>query len=612
MFKLLKGEIKKLLLKPSLFILILILGIVIGFSYSMFQPEIRVDNRATFASEKNSTIQSVYDKFMTGGINQTFSKDSSLAQLNNANDLINTYSDYIITYQDKDVITLLNELKVDVESTLNNFYAKKTSIFSSDVSTINCKEIGDIVGELKTKSNVLYEKFYEITSKANPIVLVSLSEMEEILNNLQAAKNLFSRLNDDVAPYAYNNTNNSYVKELVNKFFKVDCLSYFNCLADGIYEYSSTPVFNNLISVKLTSDFITDLKQNYLAVAENRTDKIANDIEEFKTTNIAEHNLEEKYINEINLLVSKYYATCKQMYDILVNKITLEISKDYREEKFVTFYSFEKFDRYNLKEVIVAQEALFANNKADFEYANVLSTSTTSNFDINAYDFAFYILNLFSFVLIIYAILMASSIVATEQNNGTLKLIAIRPYTRGKILASKIFAVLTFIVIFTLFSFILSFIAGYFLFGINSMDMLVIYDGTTAFVSSPLVILFIYTLCLMVKIIAYAMIALALSIVFRNSLISTIISTIFLFVTAIFSSFLGTISIYKYFPFSNFDLFKYFGSGVGTNTGTINAGQFNSQILPDTTFTFSLIIALSTIAIMYIISKVVFEKRDLT
>ena len=69
MFKLFKGELKKIFLRPSIFIMTALLAIIITFSYYFYQPMSRVN---TSIQINASSVMEIYDKFNSG--NDIYSK----------------------------------------------------------------------------------------------------------------------------------------------------------------------------------------------------------------------------------------------------------------------------------------------------------------------------------------------------------------------------------------------------------------------------------------------------------------------------------------------------------------------------------------------------------
>ena len=87
MYRLFKGELKKIFLKPSLFIMTALLAIVITFSYYFYLPNGRTDTNVQI---KGETVSEIFDKFTSG--TDLYSKAYADSFLDNALTLIHNYS----------------------------------------------------------------------------------------------------------------------------------------------------------------------------------------------------------------------------------------------------------------------------------------------------------------------------------------------------------------------------------------------------------------------------------------------------------------------------------------------------------------------------------------
>ncbi len=72
----------------------------------------------------------------------------------------------------------------------------------------------------------------------------------------------------------------------------------------------------------------------------------------------------------------------------------------------------------------------------------------------------------------LFTIIVAASIVSSEFKWGTIKLLLIRPISRGKILWTKYVNVLIFSISMLIFSFLINLIIGAILFGINGLSLI--------------------------------------------------------------------------------------------------------------------------------------------
>ncbi|MBP1156862.1 MULTISPECIES: ABC transporter permease [unclassified Paenibacillus] len=188
----------------------------------------------------------------------------------------------------------------------------------------------------------------------------------------------------------------------------------------------------------------------------------------------------------------------------------------------------------------------------------------------------------------IFTVIVAGDIVAAEFTWGTIKLLLIRPSSRGKILWSKYVTVLLFIVTLLLVLLIVSYFTGLLLFGVGGI---VLPDET---ISS---ILKTYGLK-SIQIVMTATLAFMISTVFRSSSLAIGLS-IFLMLTS-----MPTMAVLvqlrytwvKYVLFANTDLSPYVLGG--------------NPLVPGMTLGFSVTVLLAYWIVFYAVSWLLFTKRD--
>ncbi|MBQ8749027.1 MAG: ABC transporter permease [Clostridia bacterium] len=594
MFKLFKGELKKILLKPSLFVMTALLAIVITFSYYFYMPNGRTNSEIQI---EGTTVTEIYDKFNSG--TDIYSKHYADNILNSSLLLIESYSSSVIESEEispkNKIVNDLNEIENQVDSWLNKYIS-----ITANTGSVSFTPLQDLSKTLLTQIENLHTFYKDKSELTNPVMLQSVTNYSTIDSSLSTFAEKISNAIELNSENAYDSLH-EYILEI-------------NISGnDNKFEYNISKNINSISDVKISSAFLESLKIDYYDVASSRLIETNNKIRDYTSLCVSEEEqISAKNKEELNSLISFYNATSNQMYDILSTKIQLEIAKEYSETEFRNFINCADFNRYEYSQTQVRQEYLFDNNKADYEYATSLSFGSVSNFTPNAYDFTFYVLELFSFLIIVYCVVLGSNMIAGEQNNGTLKMLAIRPYSRGKILFSKIFATMFFVMIFVLLSTIISMIAGSVLFGLESMPILLIFDASIPIVTSPVIALLIYLCTLILKMFVYIVLAFTLSTIFKSHIVATTVSILCLFVTSIFGIFLTGTTFFKYLPLNNLDLFKYFGGGrFPTDDANVIASIFSSPILPDTSFMFSFTNICITIAVLLIITYQVFKRRDI-
>ncbi len=188
----------------------------------------------------------------------------------------------------------------------------------------------------------------------------------------------------------------------------------------------------------------------------------------------------------------------------------------------------------------------------------------------------------------IFSVIVAGDSVASEFSWGTVKLLLIRPASRGKILWAKYVSVLLFIAELLLLLLIISYFTGLVLFGVSGS---VPPGGTLPDILQGYGIK-------AVEIVMTATLAFMISTVFRSSSLAIGLSIFLMFVS-------GTIVVIlvqlryvwvKYLLFANTDLTPYFHGG--------------KPVVPGMTLGFSLAVLAAYWVVFYAVSWLLFTKRD--
>jgi ABC-2 type transport system permease protein len=266
---------------------------------------------------------------------------------------------------------------------------------------------------------------------------------------------------------------------------------------------------------------------------------------------------------------------------------------------------------YEQNETLSKNVYLFQNNKFSYEYANPFSVANPSNTSVNAFDFAYYTLELFSFIIIIYVIVLGAGMIAGEEANGTMKLLAMRPYKRYKIFLGKVFAALKVGLIFIVIGAIASFITGAYLYGTVSLPILSVFNMEYVIISSPYLMFGVYLFTLFIEILFYTIIAVSISSIFKSYTGAVTISILIYFLSMILS-FVAGASFLKFVPLTHTNLFKYFGAAFSGNTSVAGLNSLlTPPILLGSDFIFSVSALSITMVVLLITALKIFSKRDL-
>ena len=121
----------------------------------------------------------------------------------------------------------------------------------------------------------------------------------------------------------------------------------------------------------------------------------------------------------------------------------------------------------------------------------------------------YFTLELCSVIIIVFAMMLVCNLITGETESGTIKLLLVRPYKRSKIITAKLFATIFFVLTFVLFTSIVSFIGGYFLYGATSTPILSVLNGGTVFECHPLTLMLLNVLSLALDIIFFVLLFIA-------------------------------------------------------------------------------------------------------
>ena len=255
---------------------------------------------------------------------------------------------------------------------------------------------------------------------------------------------------------------------------------------------------------------------------------------------------------------------------------------------------------------------LFNHNDSEADYARPLTIGITSNNKINAYDYSYFILKVFAFVIIVYAIMSACHSIAGEIKEGSMRYLAIRPVSRTKLFFGKWLSIIVMSAILMAFSFVISICVGGAVYGMDSNTILAIFNGNHAFTIHPVGMILIYLISMMLELIVYSLIAMLLSVLFKSDLMSmTILIVVYLINTLLPIFVQGANTWLAYYPFSHISLYSLFGSAVyGVSQNFFNL-IFGSKIYAGThiALTISMIALISTV--VGIIAVKLFKRKEL-
>lgn len=459
--------------------------------------------------------------------------------------------------------------------TLNTFLTKKYSI-EDPVSTsaeekYELQELKRTIdsydknspGEKEEYYNALSNiELYELTDKyKEPWKKILIREnLRDIIHSMNNAK----YIEKDIEAY------NEYKKEY-DKFLKE--------LDSNSWKY-----FVNK-EIKITTDEIASLekereKAKNKELYNSRIKEEKNKLEKLKLRLEKDIPYDNNYLN----IALEGYKQAPQTY------------KEFKESIIKNTSEFNIKEEYQIKRQYIEYMKNNANNKYIIDNkVDINSPKTTRNLLINTLS------DNFLFIMIIVAA-VAGSIVSTEFDKGTIKLLLIRPYSRNKILLSK-YIVSMFMIIFAILSaFIMQLIIGGIFFGFSSLNIpVVIYNFVQNKVMHINLFKYIFdnVLAVLPEFILLATLAFAISTITNVSTLGVALPIVGVGAADIINLIAINRNIIplKYFVTLNWNFTNYLYGGVNS--------------FPTLSIPFSILICTIYFLIMIITAFIVFNKRNI-
>ncbi len=603
MFRICRAEFKKLFLKPSIFVLAGILIFVLASCSFLYKPNDRPSSYVSLLGE--TTVSGYYNKIdktdsiltdsfvnyetkiknaknYIGYYETEFDAKAELQKLLDEN-FMNAYRNYGIAYT--------NYLNNDIESNRNTLINAREAfynvIFNSESS-------------IKTK----YEIYRNVANDNQKMHFLTTKALDNNIDNLfKGCANIFKNAetkngDDELAIYKEikNNIDNINFKTKLGNYFDeliafIPSAEYVNSLKDyitetekrlglvlgeaNVYSHSTTEGL-----YKEIADFVNDAKKS------------------------AAENNDKANLTKLQKMVTQYKQSCENLLNLVTNGIKLDGLKKYENMELTKFTGLDNFNYYEQKEEQTKLLYLFKTNTFEFEYATPFSMDQPSNYNVNAFDFSYFALRLCMFIIVIYVITVAASTITGEQSTGTLKMLAIRPYKRSKLLGGKLLSTLLIGTLLIFVSAIATLAIGGISYGFASNPVLVIFNASSAASMSPVLLYFIYLLTLIVEMTFFVLLALAIPILFKSQIASVAISILVYFGTIVLNMLLGTAGWLKILPFTNINLYKYLGSSFLSHDTNFLRAMFSSPVAVGSSFWLSFIY---TAVIMIGLTVTVFE-----
>lgn len=541
-------------------------------------------------------------------INFISTSETFLNSLNNSNNKIILLIDAFNNNDSHQIIEFIaaNDVFEDIEILLNNgLQFSKNAFINLKTNIIN-------------KYNTYISKIDKISTSIDPKILNA--SKDEIITLLNEFKTLLDTSLNNNYPIVYTSKENTqFFTELINIILTTQESIFKNTTSPPIYEKHSNfkqsleeykfinelnKFVNGIEDVSISSNIVTKLTSMNNKVTEN-SNLILN---EMSTNKNSMTNKEmQDLILSYKLLSDTYYNYTMQsvILNSTSNLSTTEIKKLYG-------YDFSNYNEYQLKENISRNSYYIKNNTYADNFLTPFGFNENSGTETNAYDFMYFALRISVILIIIFAIMMISSNITQEQDNGTIKLLLIRPFSRSKIINAKLLNTMIFAILFIIFASIISFISGLAMFGSTSIPVLCIFNASNVIQMSASSLMFINIICLIVEVLFFTIVSFALSTLFKSYAGSISTSLIIFILSLGLNILLSNSIVYAFIPFANIDFFKYFGGSFvyTSSVDNIFKSLLCTPIISNMTFWSSFAIYLVVVLILIAISHYVFRRRD--
>lgn len=581
LFKLIKGELKKIFLKSGIFVVTTILVVVLVFSASLFNPNKRDEPTVPVSGR---TVSQVYDNsFGSTADNNNYSKKYVLAQVDVSEQLVNYYDGLLSSESNSKKAELQQSLDTAISS-----YEKYKKAGNGVGSNWQATELEALRNQVKIDIENFSSLFNSLCKGNDGYYYILISEKNK----------------DNLSDFLSRATTEPFVANLEYKttYEKIEELQVYSVIQNALNEIENfTP---SLSTVNTTKNYVQTVKDNLNAQE--------NEILNFKLENASSNDPD--IVKEFKYKILKYKTYALNVKDLIKYSILYSGLEKFNDTEIQNLYAIKDeiyTTKYKINETKLIYEYYLNNNSTALDYATPLSFETTSNFEATGYDFMYFSLTLCSFVIIAYILFLGAGMIAGEQANGTLKQLAIRPYSRQKLLLSKLLSTILVGIIFLALSLVITLIIGGVLYGLESLPMLFVFNSTSVISVSPITVLVVLFLCLLMQIVFYAVLSLSISTLFKSNSGSIVVSILIYVISIILSMFVTSLGFLKFLPFVNVNLFGYFGSNMVYSSTNIIARMFTASIPNDFNFYIALTIMLGFTIIIYTITSVVFSKRDI-
>ena len=578
MFKVIFAELKKMVSKPGIYVLAILLAIILVLGVFIYNPTVYSTSNITltgstvmekytyFIGEGSGSIKLQADSSITDASNKISSYTiDGKTQEENIEDLYDTFVMYYNNYRE----AAYNDTPANVITTYRNNLVNALNSLNTAITTgVNNSSAGAYT-ILTTRSN--YDRYTSAYESVRTLFSTNTSNIADICQEYEDS---------------YRNDFTSSIDALIYPTLSEELIRDYTVNEEGTKLHTELSRLNDINdSIQSIYNEVRD------GTKDNESISVMQELEDLANLYM---NTASTFTNLVN-------------YELLSNAFSFVNTNDQLDLLYL-----ENETKYNSNTLLIRYDYLFDNNKTENDYAHPLTIGVTSNDEINAYDYAYFILRLFSFIIIVYAIMSACHAIAGEIKEGSMRYFAIRPVNRLTLYFGKFFAIILMSLIMIIFSAIIAVCVGGAVYGFSSASILTIFNSSTAIVIHPIVMLIIYLVSLLLELIVYTSIAMLLSCLFKSDLFAVTLMIVLYLLNTLLPVFVtGANSWLTYYPFSHISLYSLFGSSIYAISNNFLNMLLGAKVYAGTNIGLTITVIVLFVVIINLLATVAFKKKEL-
>lgn len=576
-FRMANAEMSKIFMRPSMFVLTTILVFALIFSFLFFAP---AESNTKFTYDSSNTTE-IHNSF--AGYKHIIEEDLFNAK-QEIEDFINENGNIHAKFS-----SLTNSLYYYFENEFNPAILTISEGTDSFLSTKDLATCKDIFSKLNQKSNDILDFMNSSLKNKEIDFIMTKKQYDEIYN-------IIKKFNSSIP-------SNTDLEQLSVPAVK----DRANVLNNNFDIKKLNTTVNNFETIKVDNEKLLLLLDNYYYTNFNAQKEpigkllqLDNNIENYYLQHV--DTMEQEHVDGLNELIAQYYDYVQICVNLISNEFELLRIGTKTDDQIKNYIGFEGVSKYNLQKDITTSKYFYENETFGYEYLSPFNFNVKSGTETNAFDFAFYAMQILSCFIIIFVIFFATSTLTGEQNQGTLKMVATRPFTRNKLYSGKLLACFNVALILLFISLISSLAIGFAMYGFSMQNVLMVINANNVVVLNPFLMLLIYFASLLIDVIFYIVLAVFISMLIKPTTISTGISSAIFIASTIMLGLIGE-SWIRLIPSLNLGLYKFF-----TNS---SLGFLSFSVVPNTNLLSSSIVTVISIIGIDLISRLIFTRKSL-